>query len=275
MRQDGRLPHQMRPVALTRQYNIHAEGSVLIEVGRTRVICTATVEERVPPFMRGRGEGWITAEYGMLPRATGERTPREASRGRQGGRTMEIQRLIGRALRAVIDLRALGERTLIVDCDVIQADGGTRTASITGAFVAVVDALASLRAAGVIDRLPVRDYLAATSVGIVDGVPMLDLAYEEDARAAVDLNLVMTGSGGVVEIQGTGEARPFSRRELDELLALAESGVRQLVAVQRAQLGPLGAEVGAFVSEASGPGQQERGEAAGVPFAPEGGGHRH
>jgi len=269
------MPHEMRPVRITRQYNIHAEGSVLIEVGRTRVICTATVEERVPPFLKGRGEGWITAEYGMLPRATGQRSPREASRGRQGGRTMEIQRLIGRALRSVIDLGALGERTLLIDCDVIQADGGTRTASITGAFVATVDALAGLRAAGLIDHLPVRDYLAATSVGIVDGVPMLDLAYEEDSRAAVDLNLVMTGSGGVVEIQGTGEERPFSRQQLDELLALAESGVQQLVAIQREQLGPLGAEVGALVGKASGPGHQERGEATRVPFAPGRGGHRH
>lgn len=267
------MPHEMRPVRITREYNMHAEGSVLIEVGRTRVICTATVEERVPLFLRGRGEGWITAEYGMLPRATGQRTMREAARGRQGGRTMEIQRLIGRALRSVIDLGALGERTLIIDCDVIQADGGTRTASITGAFVAMVDALEGLRAAGLIDRLPVSDYLAATSVGVVDGVPLLDLAYEEDSRAEVDLNLVMTGSGGVVEIQGTGEARPFSRQQLDELLALAESGVRQLVAIQREQLGPLGVEVDARGGKASGLGQQERGEAAGVPVAPGGSGH--
>ncbi|MBP2019130.1 ribonuclease PH [Symbiobacterium terraclitae] len=255
MRQDGRMPHEMRPITITRNYNMHAEGSVLIEVGHTRVICTVTVEDRVPPFLKGRGEGWITAEYGMLPRATGQRAGREAARGRQGGRTMEIQRLIGRSLRSVVDLKALGERTLLIDCDVIQADGGTRTAAITGAFVALVDAVDGLRRAGLIARLPVSDYLAATSVGVVDGVPLLDLAYGEDSRAAVDLNLVMTGSGGIVEIQGTGEERPFSRRQLDELLALAESGIRQLVAAQRHSLGALGAEVGSLVGQAVGAGQ--------------------
>lgn len=237
---------------MTRGYIAHAEGSVLIEVGRTRVVCTATVEERVPSFLKGKGEGWITAEYGMLPRATGQRTPREAARGKQGGRTMEIQRLIGRSLRSVIDLRQVGERTIWLDCDVIQADGGTRTASITGAFVAMVDALEKLRAAGQIAQLPVKDYVAATSVGIVDGVPLLDLAYEEDSRAQVDLNLVMTGRGGVVEVQGTGEGGPFSRSQLDELLDLAGTGVQQLIAVQREVLGELGAKVEAHVRETVG-----------------------
>jgi len=243
MRQDGRTPRDLRPVSITRDYIAHAEGSVLIEVGRTRVICTATVEERVPPFLKGKGAGWITAEYGMLPRATGQRTQREVNRGKPGGRTMEIQRLIGRSLRSVIDLKALGERTLLIDCDVIQADGGTRTSSITGAYVAVVDAMDKLRRDGLLDKLPVTDYLAATSVGVVGGQPMLDLAYEEDSRAEVDLNLVMTGNGGLVEVQGTGEEGPFSRQQLDELLELAESGVQRLVALQRATLGGLGAEV--------------------------------
>lgn len=243
MRHDGRMPEDMRPVTITRHYIEHAEGSVLIEVGRTRVICTVTVEEKVPPFLKGKGEGWVTAEYGMLPRATGQRNQREVVRGKPGGRTMEIQRLIGRALRSVIDLRTLGERTLWIDCDVIQADGGTRTASITGAFVALVDAVDGLRKAGLISRLPINDYLAATSVGIIGGVPMLDLAYEEDSRAEVDLNLVMTGSGGTVEVQGTGEAGPFTRGQLDAMLALAESGIERLVAIQRQALGALGAEV--------------------------------
>lgn len=255
MRHDGRTPQDLRPVTITRNYNIHAEGSVLIEVGNTRVICTATLEERVPPFLKGKGEGWITAEYGMLPRATGQRTQREVTRGKQGGRTMEIQRLIGRALRSVIDLKALGERTLWIDCDVIQADGGTRTASITGSFVALVDALAGLKKAGLVPVLPITDYLAATSVGIVDGMPLLDLAYGEDSHAAVDMNLVMTGSGGLVEIQGTGEEGPFSRKQFDELMSLAESGVQRLVAIQRASLGALGAEVDARVGQAAGTGQ--------------------
>jgi ribonuclease PH len=254
MRLDGRAPHELRPVSITRGYIKHAEGSVLIEVGDTRVICTVTVEERVPPFLKGKGEGWITAEYGMLPRATGERTQREAHRGRPSGRTMEIQRLIGRALRAVIDLRQLGERTLVVDCDVIQADGGTRTASITGAFVAMVDAVDGLRKRGLIGRLPIRDFLAATSVGVVDGVPLLDLAYAEDSRAEVDLNLVMTGQGLLVEVQGTGEAGPFSRSQFDELLALAAHGVQQLIETQRAALGALAVEVDANVAAAVGAG---------------------
>jgi ribonuclease PH len=252
MRQDGRENNDLRPVNIHRHYVEHAEGSVLIEVGRTKVICTATLEEKVPPFLKGKGEGWITAEYGMLPRATGQRNVREVTRGKQGGRTMEIQRLIGRALRSVIDLKKLGERTLWIDCDVIQADGGTRTASITGAFVAMVDACDWLRRKGMLDRLPLTDFLAATSVGVVRGEPMLDLAYEEDSRADVDMNLVMTGSGGLVEVQGTGEGGPFSRSQLDELLALAQSGVERLIAIQRATLGPLGVEVENNVRKAVG-----------------------
>ncbi len=252
MRQDGRIPQELRPVTITRNYLAHAEGSVLIEVGMTKVICAATVEDRVPPFLKGKGEGWITAEYGMLPRATNQRTQREVVRGKPSGRTMEIQRLIGRALRSAIDLKRLGERTLWLDCDVIQADGGTRTASITGAFVAMVDALDSIRQKGIIERLPVTDYLAATSVGIVDGTPLLDLAYEEDSRAQVDMNLVMTGAGGLVEIQGTGEEGPFSKDQFESLMRLAESGVEQLIGIQRASLGALGAEVDSVVRQAVG-----------------------
>lgn len=252
MRQDGREPNDLRPVNITRHYIEHAEGSVLIEVGRTKVICSATLEDKVPPFLKGKGEGWITAEYGMLPRATGQRNMREVNRGKQGGRTMEIQRLIGRALRSVIDLKKLGERTLWIDCDVIQADGGTRTASITGAFVAMVDACDWLRRNGMIDKLPITDFLAATSVGIVDGQPLLDLMYTEDSRAGVDMNLVMTGSVGLVEVQGTGEAGPFSRQQLDQLLALAQSGVERLIMIQRATLGPLGVEVDSNVRQAVG-----------------------
>jgi ribonuclease PH len=252
MRHDGRAPQDLRPVTIQRGYIEHAEGSVLIEVGKTRVICTVTVEEKVPPFLKGKGEGWITAEYAMLPRATGQRNQREVTRGKQGGRTMEIQRLIGRSLRSVIDMKRLGERTLWVDCDVIQADGGTRTSAITGAFVAMVDAMQRLRANGQIDRLPITDYLAATSVGIIDGVPMLDLAYVEDSRAGVDMNLVMTGSGGLVEVQGTGEGGPFTRAQMDELMALAEGGIQRLVAIQRASLGGLGAEVDERVRQAVG-----------------------
>lgn len=246
------MPDDLRPVTITREYIEHAEGSVLIEVGKTRVICTVTVEEKVPPFLKGKGEGWITAEYGMLPRATGQRNQREVVRGKPGGRTMEIQRLIGRALRSVIDLKRLGERTLWVDCDVIQADGGTRTASITGAYVALVDAMQRLRKSGLVDKLPITDYLAATSVGIIDGVPMLDLAYTEDSRAEVDMNLVMTGNGGLVELQGTGEAGPFTRSQLDDMMALAQSGIERLVAIQRATLGALGAEVDSRAKQAVG-----------------------
>ena len=238
-RSDQRLPSQLRPVVITPDYQLHAEGSVLIEVGRTRVICAASVEDRVPPFMRGSGKGWVTAEYGMLPRATTTRSTREASTGKVGGRTQEIQRLIGRSLRAVTMLPALGERTIWVDCDVIQADGGTRTASITGAFVALVLALGKLRASGAISKVPVTDYVAATSVGVVDGTALLDLAYDEDSRADVDMNVVKTGDGRFVEVQGTAEGEPFSRDALDGLLELASRGVTELVARQRELVGTI------------------------------------
>jgi ribonuclease PH len=237
MRTDARQPNELRPTTITPNYLLHAEGSVLIEVGRTRVICTASVEDRVPPFLRGAGKGWITAEYGMLPRATSTRTTREASAGKVGGRTQEIQRLIGRALRSVARLDQLGERTVWVDCDVIQADGGTRTAAITGGFVALVLALDRVRAQGAISRIPVADYVAATSVGVIAGTPMLDLAYEEDSRADVDMNVVQTGDGRYIEIQGTAEADPFDRGALGELLGLADSGIRRLVELQRGVLG--------------------------------------
>jgi ribonuclease PH len=210
---------------------------VLVEFGDTRVLCTASVDDRVPPFLRGRGAGWLTAEYGMLPRSTHTRSEREAARGRQSGRTQEIQRLIGRALRAAFDLGALGERTLKIDCDVLQADGGTRTASITGAFVAVHDALGWMRGQGLIDRLPVRDFVAAVSVGLYQGVPVLDLDYAEDSACDCDMNVVMTGEGRFIELQGTAEGEPFSRAQVDELMLLAEKGVRELVAAQRAALG--------------------------------------
>ena len=216
---------------------MHAEGSVLVEAGRTRVICTASVEDRVPPFLRGTGKGWVTAEYGMLPRATTTRSTREASAGKVGGRTQEIQRLIGRSLRSVVDLVNLGERTVWMDCDVIQADGGTRTASITGAFVALVLALDRLKQAGSVKAIPVSDYVAATSVGIIDGTPMLDLAYDEDSHAEVDMNVVQTGGGKFIEVQGTAETTPFDRAGLDALLGLAEKGIRELVAKQRALVG--------------------------------------
>jgi ribonuclease PH len=224
---------------MTPGVNIHAEGSVLVETGRTRVICTASVEERVPPFLRGAGKGWVTAEYGMLPRATSTRTQRESTAGKVGGRTQEIQRLIGRSLRSVMRLEDLGERTVWLDCDVVQADGGTRTAAITGAFVAMVLALGKLRQADTIKSMPVSDYLAATSVGIVGGTPMLDLAYEEDSRAEVDMNVVQTGGGLFIEVQGTAETQPFDRGALDALLALAEHGIKQLVAQQRVIVGEI------------------------------------
>lgn len=230
---DGRLPHEQRPVRMERGYLRHAEGSVLIEVGHTRVLCAASVEDKVPPFLRGGGQGWITAEYAMLPRATEQRTQREVTKGRQSGRSMEIQRLIGRALRAVVDLKAIGERTLWVDCDVIQADGGTRTAAITGAYVAVVDALMKLKSKNALSRWPVNDYLAAVSVGILNGTALLDLEYREDAAAQVDMNVVMTGAGTLVEVQGTGEEATFSRAQLDEMLTLAEQGIAALVAGQK------------------------------------------
>jgi ribonuclease PH len=237
-RLDQRAFSQLRPTTLTPNCQVHAEGSVLIEVGRTRVICAASIEDRVPPFLRGSGKGWVTAEYGMLPRATNTRTAREAATGKVGGRTQEIQRLIGRALRSVVRLDALGERTVWLDCDVIQADGGTRTASITGAFVALVLALDTVRQRGALERLPVLDYVAATSVGLVDGTPLLDLAYEEDSRAEVDMNVVKTGDGRFVEVQGTAEGTPFARETLDELLELAGNGIAELVQLQRAIVGP-------------------------------------
>lgn len=232
-RVDGRRADQLRPVVIERDFIKHAEGSVLIAVGDTKVICTASVEDKVPPFLRGLGEGWITAEYAMLPRATEVRNVREASRGKQGGRTHEIQRLIGRALRAVVDLKAIGERTIWIDCDVIQADGGTRTSSITGAYIALVDALTKLKEQENRETLPITDYLAAISVGIVDGQVLLDLCYQEDSQAEVDLNVVMTGSGKLVEIQGTAEAETFTRQELTAMLDLAESGINELVKIQR------------------------------------------
>ena len=236
MRHDQRRPDQLRPVRITRHFTRHAEGSVLVEFGETRVLCTASVEESVPGFLKGKGQGWLTAEYGMLPRSTHTRSGREAARGKQSGRTQEIQRLIGRSLRAVVDLAALGERQIIIDCDVLQADGGTRTASVTGACVAVCDALDRLVAAGVLEKSPLRDMVAAVSVGIVNGEPVLDLDYVEDSSCDTDMNVVMTGSGGIVEVQGTAEGTPFSRAELDALLALAERGIARLVEVQKIAL---------------------------------------
>ncbi|WP_231571217.1 ribonuclease PH [Gordoniibacillus kamchatkensis] len=238
-RSDNRGQDELRPIQITPNYNKHAEGSVLIEVGETKVICTATVEERVPPFLKGQGKGWVTAEYSMLPRATQVRNQREAVKGKLGGRTMEIQRLIGRALRAVIDLEALGERSITLDCDVIQADGGTRTTSITGAFVALAFAIEKLSKEKPLARYPITDFLASVSVGIVKGAPILDLNYEEDSNARVDMNVVMTGEGKFVEIQGTGEEAPFSRSELDDLLLLAEIGIGRAIEEQKKVLGPI------------------------------------
>ena len=233
MRADNRLPEQLRPSRITPNYLVHAEGSVLVEAGRTKVICTASVEDRVPLFRRNSGKGWVTAEYGMLPRATSTRTQREASAGRVGGRTQEIQRLIGRSLRAVTRMEELGERTITLDCDVIQADGGTRTASITGAYVALVLALQQLRERDVLRTMPVSDFVAATSVGIVDGEPMLDLAYAEDSEADTDANFVMTGDGRIIEVQGTAKKTPFSEGEFLALMALARKGVTRLVDLQK------------------------------------------
>jgi ribonuclease PH len=233
----GRAPDQLRPIRITRGFTIHAEGSVLIEFGNTRVLCTASVEDRVPPHKRGSGEGWVTAEYGMLPRATHTRGDREAARGKQSGRTQEIQRLIGRSLRAVFDLKKLGERTITLDCDVLQADGGTRTAAITGAFVAAQDAVGRLLAAGALAESPILGAVAAVSVGIVEGTPLLDLEYVEDVACDTDMNVVMTGAGHYVEVQGTAEGVAFTRAEMDELLRLAEQGIAQLVALQREALG--------------------------------------
>ena len=236
-RPSGRRPDELRSVAITRSFTRHAEGSVLIEYGDTRVLCTASVEDKVPGFLKGRNQGWLTAEYGMLPRSTNTRTDREAARGKQSGRTQEIQRLIGRALRSVVDLTRLGERTIQVDCDVIQADGGTRTASITGAFVAVHDAVTQLLERRAIAVSPIRDFVAAVSVGIHAGIPVLDLDYREDSSCETDMNVVMTGGGGLVEIQGTAEGAPFSREELDAMIDLASAGVMQLVGAQRRTLG--------------------------------------
>ncbi|MDP3084467.1 MAG: ribonuclease PH [Rubrivivax sp.] len=235
-RTGGRAAAAMRPVTLTRRFTCHAEGSVLVAFGNTQVLCTASVDEKVPPHKRGSGQGWVTAEYGMLPRSTHTRSDREAARGKQSGRTQEIQRLIGRSMRTVFDLEALGERTIHLDCDVLQADGGTRTAAITGAFVAAHDAVSWLLAQGRISAWPIRDFVAAVSVGIVGGTPLLDLDYVEDAGCDTDMNVVMTAAGGFVEVQGTAEGVPFSRTEMDALLALADAGIRDLVAAQRAAL---------------------------------------
>lgn len=236
MRPSQRSAQQLRSIRITRHYTKHAEGSVLIECGDTKVICTASVEERVPPHKKGSGEGWVTAEYGMLPRSTGERMGREAARGKQSGRTQEIQRLIGRSLRAVVDLKKLGERTIQLDCDVIQADGGTRTASITGAFVALHDAVSGLLNKGLIKETPLKDFIAAISVGIYQGTPVLDLDYVEDSACDTDMNVVMLGSGHFVEVQGTAEGHAFSRTEMDALLELATSGIAELITKQRAAL---------------------------------------
>ena len=233
MRPSQRQPDQARPLRITRNFTRHAEGSVLIEMGDTQVLCTASVEESLPPFLRGKGQGWVTAEYGMLPRSTHTRSAREAAKGKQSGRTQEIQRLIGRSLRAVIDLKALGERQITLDCDVLQADGGTRCASITGAWLALNDACEKLVAEGKLPANPLRDHVAAISVGIYQGIPVLDLDYPEDSGCDTDMNVIMTGSGGIVEIQGTAEGEPFSRAQMDQLIDLAEAGIKQLVSAQK------------------------------------------
>ena len=236
MRPSQRRPDELRPVRITRGYTRHAEGSVLVEFGETKVLCTASVLERQPPHLKGTAQGWVTAEYGMLPRSTNTRTDREAARGKQSGRTQEIQRLIGRSLRAVVDLGQLGERTVHLDCDVIQADGGTRTASITGAFVALHDAIAFVMKSKPAMRSPIREFVAAVSVGVYEGVPVLDLDYLEDSACGTDMNVVMTGSGGMVELQGTAEGAPFTRAQMDAMMDLAEKGIRELVAAQKAAL---------------------------------------
>ena len=237
MRPSQRQADQLRAVSIQRAYTKHAEGSVLVCFGDTKVLCTASVEERVPGFLKGKGQGWLTAEYGMLPRSTNTRSDREAARGKQSGRTQEIQRLIGRSMRAVVDLGRLGERTVQIDCDVLQADGGTRTASITGAFVAVHDALTWMQARGMIAELPIRDFVAAVSVGVYQGVPVLDLDYAEDSNCDTDMNVVMNGAGRFIEVQGTAEGEAFSRAEMDALLALAGKGIGELVAAQKKALG--------------------------------------
>ncbi|MFO0699780.1 MAG: ribonuclease PH [Nitrospira sp.] len=239
VRFDGRRRDQIRPVKVTRNFTKHAEGSVLIEMGDTKVICTASVEEKVPPFLKGKGTGWVTAEYAMLPRATHERSPREAVKGKQGGRTLEIQRLVGRALRSVTDLSQVGERSIWIDCDVIQADGGTRTASITGAFLALADACMVLKKKELIKKLPLTDYLAAISVGKVGGDVMVDLAYAEDSMAEVDMNVVMTGRGRYVEVQGTAERTPFTKQDMDEFLALSWQAIQRLTTIQQELIGAL------------------------------------
>lgn len=236
MRPSQRQPDQLRSVKITRNFTRHAEGSVLIEMGDTRVLCTASVEENVPPFLRGKGQGWVTAEYGMLPRSTHTRSAREAAKGKQTGRTQEIQRLIGRSLRAVTDLKALGERQITLDCDVLQADGGTRCASITGAWIALYEACDKLVQAGKLPANPIRDHVAAISVGIFEGSPVLDLDYPEDSNCDTDMNVIMTGKGGIVEIQGTAEGEPFSREQMNTLMDLAQMGIRQLVAAQESAL---------------------------------------
>lgn len=233
MRNDGRINNAMRKVSIKRNYIKYAEGSCLIELGNTKVICTASLEDGVPPFLKGSGTGWVTAEYGMLPRSCQKRTPREASRGKIGGRTHEIQRLIGRSLRSVTDLKLLGERTIWIDCDVIQGDGGTRTASITGSFIALADCLKHMKKEGVIEEMPIKDYVAATSVGIIKDQPILDLDYEEDSNAQVDMNIVMTSSGKFIEIQGTAEGEPFSGADMDNLLELAKKGIEKLIKLQK------------------------------------------
>jgi ribonuclease PH len=249
VRSDGRTPDQLRPVTIHPNFTKHAEGSVLIEVGDTKVICTASIQEKVPPFLYRTGKGWVTAEYGMLPRATTDRVEREAAKGKQGGRTMEIQRLIGRSLRAAVKAEMLGERTVWIDCDVIQADGGTRTASITGAYVALVTALGRLYVDGNLPSWPINDFIAAVSVGMIGGVPCLDLNYEEDSKAGVDMNVVATEKGRFIELQGTGEGATFSEEEMQAMMALAKSGIAQLVAKQREVLGSLLARVDGVARE--------------------------
>ncbi|MBM4262266.1 MAG: ribonuclease PH [Deltaproteobacteria bacterium] len=240
MRSDGRKPKELRPVKITPSYIKTADGSVLIEMGDTKVICTAKLEERVPPFLRNSGKGWITAEYGMLPGSSQQRIGRESSRGKVGGRTHEIQRLIGRSLRAVADLTLLGERTIWIDCDVIQADGGTRTASITGAYIAVAEALSKWLNKGLMNRDPLKDAVAAVSIGIIDGKILLDLCYEEDSRAEVDMNFVMTGSGKFIEVQGTAEHEPFSRKQMEQMAEIAQGGIKELLKAQKRILASLG-----------------------------------
>ena len=237
MREDGRSNKSLRKIKISRNYLEYAEGSCLIQCGNTKVICTASIEEKVPHFLRGKGTGWVTAEYAMLPRSCKKRVPRESSRGKVGGRTHEIQRLIGRSLRAVVDLAVLGERTIWIDCDVIQADGGTRTAAITGSFIALVDALIKLKKEGLFDKIPITDYVAAVSIGILGGTSFLDLTYEEDSQAEVDMNVIMTGGGKFIELQGTAEGEPFSSAQMDELVDLAKKSIKKLIKIQKTCLG--------------------------------------